>query len=179
VRLRSELSALPPRLRGAFAALCARRLARAPGILETGIESRAFADLHAQLWAAVTDTRTQPELTAAAERALSLIPEDDHDALAALTYALRAASGGDPKDAAWAAERVYNALDAFLQDQGLEVGSPDSEAALLGHPLVQAELQRQADDLVALGAIHASEVPPATFESLRDRADAAAQHIFG
>ena len=180
VRLRSELSDLPPRLRGAFAALCARRLARAPGILETGVESRAFAELHAQLWAAVTDTRSRPaDTAAAAERALSLIPEDDHDALAALTYALRAASGGDPKDAAWAAERVYNALDAFLQDQGFEVGSPDAEAALLGHPLVQAELQRQADDLVALRAIHASDVPPAAVESLRNRADAAAEHIFG
>ena len=82
-------------------------------------------------------------------------------------------------DAAWAAERVYNALDAFLQDQGFEVGSPDAEAALLGHPLVQAELQRQADDLVALRAIHASDVPPAAVESLRNRADAAAEHIFG
>jgi hypothetical protein len=155
-------------------------LARTPGILETGVESREFAELHAQLWAAVIDTRSRAEdIAAAAERALSLTLADDHDALAALTYALRATSSGDPKDAAWAAECVYNALDAFLQDQGLEVGSPDAEAALLGHPLVQAELQRQADDLVALSAIHASDVPPATFESLRNRADAAAEHIFG
>jgi hypothetical protein len=61
----------------------------------------------------------------------------------------------------------------------LEVSSPDAEATLLGHPLVQAELHRQADDLAALRAFRDSDVPPATLESLRNRADASAEHIFG
>jgi len=179
-RLRSELSDLPPRLRATFAALCARRLARQSGRLEVASESQAFTELHAQLWAAVADTQIRSEDTAvAAERAQSLIPADDDDANAALTYALQAASGGDPKAAAWAAERVYEAIDAFLQDQGFEVGTPAGEAAILSHPLVQAELQRQADDLVALRNLGSSDVPPATLEAFRERADAAAESIFG
>lgn len=140
----------------------------------------AFAQLHEQLWAAVTDSGIRAQDTAAAaERALALVPDDDDDAAAALTYALRAASGGDRQDAAWAAERVYNALDAFLQNQGLEVGSPSGEPAHLAHSLVQTELQRQADDLRALRALGAADVGPAALDPLRRRADAAAECIFG
>jgi hypothetical protein len=121
----------------------------------------------------------------AADRALALLPPDDgadplaDDAAAALTYALRAVASGDPNDAVWTAECVYNALDAFLHDQGFDPTAPGGEEALLSHPLVQAELHRQADDLRALRTLGAAGPSPRPLDVLRDRADDAARRIFG
>jgi hypothetical protein len=183
-RLRSELEALPPGLRAAFAALCARRLARA--FAGPTSEAQAFAELHARLWHAVALPETNAVAAAdAAERALALLPPDDgadplaDDAAAALTYALRAVASGDPNDAAWAAECVYNALHAFLQDQGFDPAAPGGEEALVSHPLVQAELRRQADDLRALRNLGAAGLSPRPLDVLRDRADDTARRIFG
>jgi hypothetical protein len=99
--------------------------------------------------------------------------------VAALVYAYRTAIGGEAQDAAWAAERVYNALDTFLQGWGYAPAAPGGEEALRGHPLVQAELRRQAEDLVALGEMEGRSSAGETLEGLRGRADADAAHVFG
>jgi hypothetical protein len=187
--LRTKLRRIAPRSRAVFAALCARRLipahAQAGGsILE--VERNAFAKLHARLWSSLAaDPLSARELEDASAQALALLPaEEDYeplaeDAVAALVYALRTAAGGEPQDAAWSAERIYDALDKFLQDQGYDPGAPGGEDSLRRHSLVQAEFKRQAADLRALSELEGHGMTDGKLERLRERADADAVHIFG
>ena len=102
------------------------------------------------------------------------------DAVAALAYAYRAAAGGDTDEAAWAAERVYNALDAFVQEgEAKYPGTADEEEALRNHPLVQAELRRQDADVAALRDLHSTEAESNILDVLGGQADAAAARLFG
>jgi hypothetical protein len=184
-RLRADLAGLPAGMRAVFALLCARRLA--PAYERAGSERRAFAELHARLRRHLTgDRATVSELTAATARVEAMLPDEEGaapyagDAVAALAYAFRAAARGDTADAAWAAERVYNALDAFAQEaEAYETGTAGGEEALRRHPLVQAELRRQDADVAALRALQRSEVESSTLDDLCGQADAAAASLFG
>jgi hypothetical protein len=188
-RLRAELRSLSPKSRAVFAALCARRLASSrvsTGEVPSEGEGNVFANLHAELWSSlIGQPRSKRELKAASGRALALLPAEEgdqpfaDDAAAALVYAFRTAVGGEPQDAAWAAERIYNALDTFLQVQSYDLGAPGGEDALRQHPLVQAELRRQSADLEALGEMERHRLAGGALEDLRERADAAAAHVFG
>lgn len=186
-QLRVALQRLTPRSRAVFAALCARRLApayaRADGAASENA-SGAFAELHAQLWRGLAgDSLGASVLEEAIGRALALLPAEEgdeplaEDAVAALVYAFRTAAGGEAQDAAWAAERVYNALDTFLQGWGYDPGALGGEEALRGHPLIQAELQRQAEDLTVLREMEGSSLAGGALEDLRGRTDAA--QVFG
>jgi uncharacterized protein YjaG (DUF416 family) len=92
------------------------------------------------------------------------------DCVAALYYALSCWLSHRPEDAAWAASRVYDALDGLVihRDQ-LDMNAPGARDRVVGDPLIQAEFQRQRDDLESLD--HATEPEfPALVVELRDRA---------
>jgi hypothetical protein len=149
-------------------------------------EDDAFPKLHAKLWSSlVGESLSKRELELASDDALALVPAEEggeplaEDAMAALAYAIRTAASGEPEDAAWAAERVYNALDTFLQILGYDPGTLGGEEALRQHPLVQAELRRQAADLEALGELERRVLPGWALDELRERADTDAVRVFG
>ena len=189
-QLEANLTILPLWSRALFATLCARRLAPAYATYASqhaGRKAAVFAELHERLWRALASHRPQaPELAAAAEAALTLLPPADdsdgelaEDAVAALAYALRAVSGDDAQNAVWAAERVYNATDAFVQAEYVPAGvKTPNEGVVLTHPLVQAELQRQSEDLVAVTELAGRRVSAQELEALRARADIDAQLVF-
>ena len=184
-RLRAELAALPVPLRAVFAALCARRLV--PGFqayaeraaLPTAL---TFQDLPTRLWRDLTGEQGLggAELEEASAEALALIPPDDadeapaDDAAAALTYAYRARRSGDPQEAVWAATRAVDAADLRAQRDHRGNQGPHAEAAMLGERIVQAELERQADDLRALHSL-GLRWGAEDLEALRANADAAAE----
>lgn len=188
-RLRSELEALSPSSRAVFAALCARRLAHRYTVGGARLDASAlerFAELHRHLWDLATAVESDHEAAAAAAaQALVLIPAGDdadlfaEDAAAALVYALRTLASGEAEEAVWAAERACDALESFLQQTGIGLGADGGEELLVRHPLMQAELVRQADDVRALRDVESRRLPGAALHQLRDRADAAGPHIFG
>ena len=145
-----------------------------------------FAELHRHLWDLATAAESDREAAAAAAaQALALVPAEDdadvfaEDAAAALVYALRALASGKAEEAVWAAERACDTLDTFLQQAGLDPRADGGEELVIRHPLMQAELVRQADDVRALRDVEAGRLPGAELHQLRDRADAAGRHIFG
>ena len=75
-------------------------------------------------------------------------PVLDRDDFAACVYLLDCLRSGDVQAAVWAAQRAYEARDLAAQTE-LEFSdyTPEVEAQLLGHPLVQAELSSQAADI--------------------------------
>jgi hypothetical protein len=87
--------------------------------------------------------------------ALASCSEIDDDDVAAAAYALECAVSGDLFCAFWAAQRAYDQVDAIAQRDLAIVGDDrDCEAAWLGHPAVQAELEAQQRDL--LGRVESS-----------------------
>ena len=83
---------------------------------------------------------------------MGLVPAEDpwvpeqayaEDAIAALAYAVGSLEKRDPTEAAWAAQRAYESADHYVINH-LHV---DTERAVLAHPIVQAELARQRQDL--------------------------------
>jgi hypothetical protein len=93
-----------------------------------------------------------------AEHLLDYVPDDDapwsrmrplaEDAIASLSYAIRCLATADPQEAAWAARRAYEAADqlAIFDLAGDDKGLP-AEEALIFHPIVQTELERQDRDI--------------------------------
>lgn len=101
------------------------------------------------------------ELSASIQDCLDLMQDEDEgswdesrvyaeDAAAALAYAFRARASADrqEQEAAWAARRVYEALDYFvIHNIGVSTDGPAGEERVLSHPLIQQELGRQQRDL--------------------------------
>lgn len=180
-RLTAALQELPAPTRATFAALCADRLVSAS--IATGPlaqdAKRELLDLRELLWAGLLGP--PPSASALSEgeaRAFALLPPEEanqpllDDTAAALTYAFRCLRSGGAAEAAWAAQRVSDAVDAFLQEQGVE-----GNERLLTHPLYQAELQRQEDDLSTLRDASPRDNP--RWDSLRRRADLQGSQLFG
>jgi hypothetical protein len=194
-KLVRTLTTLPPKLRVAFALLCAERAL--PGYVaffeRTGkgdVEGlKSIIDL---LWLDLSGfSISDEELQASLDRVMSLIPTEDQgswvdeqayaeDAATAVAYAVRSRKRGDPQDAAWAARRVYEALDSFvINHHGISPDSPGDEDRVLSYPTIQAELSRQKRDLSEL--LQAASIPDysSTLIALRRRAKEEAQHFFG
>jgi uncharacterized protein YjaG (DUF416 family) len=92
---------------------------------------------------------------------MALLPEEDssdytalycaEDAVSAIAYAVSTRLDADPQQAAWAASRAYDALDTYVQGLlRIKSFTPTNEERVLAHPLVQAELRRQSNDLSQL-----------------------------
>lgn len=154
--LRAALGDLSPRHRTAFALLCATRLA--PAFEHATVPRETFASYHEQLWQhLLIDQPALPKVKALRALVESLLPDAEgeaphaEDAMAALLFAYRCAIGGDPVEASWAAERAYNTLDTYVQDrEGLDPRATGGEDAILRHSLIQAEFQRQQQDIRVL-----------------------------
>ena len=178
-KLVRQLKALGPTARTAFALSvatrqlrCFERAADRHG-WEHAAEPRAIAE---RLWATLftagadhDDWRTEEALV------LSWIPhvEDDdwtfqhafvQEALSSLVYAIRSLRSSGPQEAAWAATAAYDAVDqATIWFLGIRPDSPEAEAKILSHPIVQRELGRQADAIRLLLAGLVADLRAAAF----------------
>jgi uncharacterized protein YjaG (DUF416 family) len=181
-----RLAKLPNELRVAFAALCAERqlpnyarFSARSGLGDPSVLKEALVSI----W---EDVQGRPvsnaRLEAILERCMALIPNGDEDteeetayaddAAAAVAYTIRARLAGDPQEAAWAARRAYEAVDHFIVSQlNSTIVERDQEGNIASHPLAQAELMRQQDDLKDLLSVSAEKpVPTSLISDLRDRA---------
>jgi uncharacterized protein YjaG (DUF416 family) len=191
--LTNGLDHIPPPLRVIFAATIAERLLPAYENFsrETGRgHPGMLADIVERLWRDIKGTPMDaPELQESINLSMSLIPREDdipwipeqawaEDAAAATTYALRCRQNGDPKEAAWAARRAYEALDHFVQaSASSDTITVADEERVLSNPLIQAELMRQRRDLRELKA--KSEHGVATLaEKMHQRAKTEAATVF-
>lgn len=95
--------------------------------------------------------------SAVLDEVMSMIPDEGtaplaDDGVSSLAYSIRCLLNRDPQEAAWAARRAYEAADqAAIWDLDVQVGLPETEAALQAHVFVQRELAHQALDLQLLG----------------------------
>lgn len=115
------------------------------------------------------------------------------DAASALAYALRCRRHGDPREAAWAAKRAYEAVSGLLRSRadaplglsGASLGPPSQLQGLAqiewaqAHPLTQAELGRQQRDLQELLGVRGPGGAAVATARLRERARAEASSTFG
>ena len=179
--LEARLTRLPSAHRAVFAALCARRMAPVFAALcrHERRTTNPLAVLEETLWRhlAGEELQTPEALTALATAATALMPRDEtakyyaEDAAASLAYAMQAAADGNPRNARMAAQRLYESLDTYLQGIGHDASTPAGQAELVGHPIMQAELGRQAEDLADLERLHSHIELTDALRFLRDRAD--------
>jgi len=185
--LAQRLSALPPIHMAAFAACCAERIGpayqRYSGGQKTGADSPLASCLNI-VWAALaTGMASAPSLEDEVERCLELMPPEEmhsdenaayaEDAVAATGYAMRALISEEAAEAAWAARRVYEAVDQYvIRKRRAEGKDPFVEAEILAHPLCQRELQRQLRDLIDLERLSGMPLTLDALDSLRARARA-------
>ena len=182
----ARLARLPSKLRVVFAALCAER--QLPNYIQFSKRSgwgnpNVLKDALESIW---QDTQGQPltkaELETILERCMASIPSDEQDtkkepayaqdAAASVAYAIGARLTDDPKEAAWAARRAFEAVDYFVMSQ------IDSTTIMgehlrfaLSQPIVQAELRRQQADLQDLQLASAEKsLWASVISKLRDRA---------
>lgn len=183
-----SLRSIPARVRPIFSALIAERLYPSaegffrredPGVLE------AVEGAMGLLWQYGYDgTVDEDVLQQAVDACMGAIQHAEEadadaapfasDAVAAITYGLRAIQNGDPQDCAWAAQRAYDSVFLFVENQSAE-GS--SVAEIDAHPIVQQELGRQANDIVTLGKLE-SAVDAKLIDDLRDAAHRDARSVF-
>jgi uncharacterized protein YjaG (DUF416 family) len=161
------LDGLPKRLRAAFAALCAERLAPAYTSFaeRNGLNPEELSLMLERLWRDLEgDELSLEQLRAYAQASEALIPDGDadwvgspaygDDAAAALAYAFRARLAGDSREAVSAAQRVHDALDHFvIAQEGIDLNASGAEQRVLSHPSIQQEFARQRHDLDQLGKL--------------------------
>lgn len=181
-------------LRVSFALLCALRVlptydqfktrtGRGEPQLLKGIVDRTWRDIEA-------DRLNRDELEHALDLCMEIMPKEDEgtwdevqayaeDACAAVAYALRARLSNDPREAALAARRVYEAIDYFVTSSCKAIpDSSVSDTTMLSHPLVQAELARQQRDLQDLTDLKKTDDPWSRLSELRVRSERDAEAFF-
>jgi Protein of unknown function (DUF416) len=179
--VRGRLARLGRAERTAFAAACAERLwplfvryADVTGHADPGSLRTVLNDT----WRAVRGEDV--DLAGAQHLRQEMVPSDDgewihemgygQNAAAGVAYAVRTWLTDDPQEAAWAARQIYEAADYAAQharpDLDFDLDRPHAEAALRGHPAVQAALAGTEDDL---GAVESAD--PASWDGLRKRAE--------
>lgn len=171
-QLVAQLEQLPVAQRVAFAAAAAARqvanVGRAPE------HAASMGELFREALDAVWQAATSPDSRSSADwnglkAALTEHMTDDSrdnfpvwtvwhalcdDALGSLVYAIRTIETGKAQEAAWSGRRAYAAADqAAIRLLEVQTGLPETEQALLAHPVVQRELQRQVEDLASISDI--------------------------
>lgn len=194
----SGLDHLPPPLRSAFAFFCAARLIPAYKAFHDrtcrgDFEAvRALAD---KLWTDLLNgyRMSTEELTTAIDEGMALLPSEHEEgwdetepyaegAASALIYSFRARLTEAAQEAAWAARCAYDAFDHLVQDRaGIDPTTPEDEAAILSHPLMQRELGRQLRDLQELAELPRLDVADASarLEAMLTRARREGEEVFG
>ena len=192
-QLAADLARIPAPYPAAFAAACAERLLPAYSAFSRRVGRDDFVKLATVLVRLWSDLEGEEMVDEEAKKYLdvcmNLIPREDdgtwvweqaaaEDAASALAYALRCRRTGNAQEAAWAGRRAYEALDHFVVDQeGVNTNAPGGENRVLSHPLVQAELSRQRQDLEELLGAAETELPTIATR-IRHRAEADAQMFF-
>jgi len=193
--LGQQLEGLPLTHRAAFAAACAERLLPAysrfsdeagrgdPETIRMAL-SRLWEDLNGG------NPASELELRALAKKCLALVPREDEepwvdwqpsgeDAAAAVVYALEARWKEGSQEATRVARRAYEAIDRFaMKNEPGVIVTAASEARVLEHRLVQAELARQRRDLDELRGARDRDVRDLA-SRLRDRAVVESATFFG
>jgi hypothetical protein len=162
-----QLDRLPPRSRVAFAASCTQRMTEACQryLGQTGRNDRATTCDAAldYVWNHVLMTPEKDSIDRLLAEVMVLIPDQDapgwtpltayaEDGLAALAYCVQCLQSMDSQHAAWAARRVYEAMDCFVSCRDYKsTDGPQDDMRTLGDSVVQAELKRQARDIDDLG----------------------------
>lgn len=175
----------------AFAAACAERLThiyhRAHALTGRGDPAGLDAALSA-LWMDL-ESRADVDLAGHLATAESLVPDDEEDdrvdeytfaahAAAAVAYAIRSRLSSHPREAAWAARQVYEALDfRIVTRDDIDLNAPGAEDRIAEDPLIQAELARQARDLETLAA-SGPDLGGATLAAIRGSARRIADEVF-
>lgn len=158
-RLIQELNRLPVQLRVAFAAACVERVFPAYEHYLQQSGSKYEHDLRSllqRLWLDLSGNSMKDfEIEEAIDNCMSVVERlNDSDwiewqaaadgAATALCYALRCRKTGEPQEAAWAAQHLYEVLDDFvINREHIDTNQPGAERRVLAHPLIQAELARQ------------------------------------
>jgi hypothetical protein len=191
--LAAALAAFDTRHRAAFAAACAERLLPAYRKLKAvrqHLDPAALEQALARLWDDLVGTipvRAE-ELDQLIHHSEFLVPNPEpwtrqlpyaENAAAAVYYALRCRRSGDPHEAVRTARQAYEALDTYVTDEldpSLDLNAPDGEERVIRHPLLQAELTRQRQDLLVLQATDAER--DVLIAGLRTRAQQAAVVLF-
>lgn len=174
-----ELGALSKQARIAFAAAAAtrqlgnyERLARALGVEHI----QRPREIATQLWTDLrSDTVDRTAWSARLDEVMGLLPEESDDwivshaladdALSSLAYAIRCLLTPEPREAAWAARRAYEAVDqAAIRVLDVQPGLPNTESAIKSHGFVQRELARQRRDILMLSAGSFADVQWQAFE---------------
>jgi hypothetical protein len=152
------------------------------------------------LWDDLTgDPMPDVEVQSKIDACMALIPQEDdgpwimeqatgEDAAAAAAHALRCRQNGEVQEAAWAAQRTYEAIFYYVEYRDYPPGSqvhappyPHEQSQLArvnADPLVQAELgrqQRDIEDLLAAGDEDVRQIAA----RFRDRAVAESAIFFG
>jgi uncharacterized protein YjaG (DUF416 family) len=184
--LRDELDQLPAQSRVAFAASCAQRLVGAYHrfAAETRQPNGARLDRAVDyVWAHILGAQEKETTEILLGAVMALIPQGDapgwtpltayaEDAVSSVAYCLRCLLTSDSQEAAWAARRVYEALDAFvISRDNITPGAPGAEESILSDPVIQAELKRQIRDVADLKAVGRS-LSAGFLKSLRERSGA-------
>ncbi len=160
--LANRLRALPSTFQAVFAASCASRLFKAyvtfherTGLGNPNTLERALSDV----WQAVLGRQREPQYYEEQLRAvMALLPDESErwselhayadDAVSVVAYALRNLLSRKPEDAAWAARRVYEAIDHYIiSTSALDVNRAGVEQQIASDALIQAELSRQIRDI--------------------------------
>ncbi|MEM8963560.1 MAG: DUF416 family protein [Acidobacteriota bacterium] len=181
---------LEPWRRTLFALSCATRLIDSYERFHqrTGRgDSKGLRSLAENLWKDLAGAEmTTGDVEAGLEAALALLPDEKaydtisqpyaEDAAAALAYAFQARKSGDPQYPAWAARRVYEAVDSFVvAETDAVIGESETEQKIVAHPLVQAELARQERDIELL---EAADFEAPQLEAMRQRGIEEGQRLF-
>jgi hypothetical protein len=183
-RLATQVVRLSRRLRVAFAAACAQRLYLPYAPYEERVgpgEAGELSGLLDELWSKCESNESAVEWAEQSVRRLEeIIPPDDdvrwllpghsearHFSVAVL-YAIESCRRGDVDTPVAAADYAFGVpWSIVVNRERVDLNLPESEAAVLGHLLVQAELGRQDRDMqeLLLGPDRAELV-----RRLRDRA---------
>ena len=150
--LSARLEALSLRARVAFAAACAERLRGYFGYPDSPPTPSVLEGALKALGKAIRQGLPDTALQAAAEACEASLDVDD-DAVAAVMYACGAQGCEGAQAAAWAARRGYEARDRLVSEAlGIDFNLEGAEQRVLEHPVLQAELHQQANDLKVLAS---------------------------
>lgn len=178
--LASELGSLPNNVRIAFAAATATRQLSTYERVAFGLPERQVQrprEILGQLWGGIHASEFDRDLwSERLDEVMNLLPDESDDwvighaladdALSSLAYTIRCVLNPDPREAAWAARRAYEAADqAAIRSTGVQLGLPHTELALNSHEFVQRELARQQRDLALLRTNSIHEVQEGAFEN--------------
>lgn len=163
-RLRSALDHMDPRKRIAFMVLCCERMV--PNYrrftMDSGFgDSNVLRDSLDAAWAWLASGQLPanlPEKQALVEAQapdtaefISPFTSAALDAANAVAAVLAALATPQEADAIEVATLARDTLDLYIQEtENLNPNDPQTEEAIIYHPLMQAELQRQHDDLAEL-----------------------------